>query len=148
MTFCQREQGALIPRIIHQTWKNKFVPVQFIYPMCSWLQMHATWKHRLWTDDQNDRLIKTKYKKLYPLYRSLSNIQQADIARYAILHRLVASIFAVVFVVSGNNSSAFLLTAGTVVYMLIWTQKVCVPSALGSSEWKVASCATHLRLPL
>ena len=88
--------------------------------MCSWLQMHPSWKHRLWTDDQNDRLIKSRYKYLYPLYRSLSSIQQADIARYAILHRFVAEILVVGFVVTCHETCTFSLIAGTAVYMLIW----------------------------
>ena len=75
-----------IPRIIHQTWKNRTIPEH-------WTRSHEGWKglegfeYRLWTDEDNRHLIATKYPWFLDKYDSYKYpIQRADAIRYFILY--------------------------------------------------------------
>lgn len=79
----------MIPKIIHQTWKNKNIPKK-------WSSYHKTWKdifpesefeHILWTDEDNRNLIKNHYSWFLKTYDNYpKNIQRADAIRYFILY--------------------------------------------------------------
>lgn len=51
--------------------------------------MHPDALHVLWTDEDNDELVKTHYREFESLYfsRLLTKVQRADIARIMYLHR-------------------------------------------------------------
>jgi mannosyltransferase OCH1-like enzyme len=78
-----------IPRILHQTWKTTDVPTRWRDARRSWLAAHPGWEHRLWTDEDLDRLVRTRAPRFYPLWRSYPwHIQRVDSARYLMLHEM------------------------------------------------------------
>jgi mannosyltransferase OCH1-like enzyme len=77
-----------IPKILHQTWKDRQVPPVFADYVASWKANHPDWEYRLWTDDDNRRLIAEHYSWFLPTYDSYPKpIQRADAVRYFILHK-------------------------------------------------------------
>lgn len=79
----------MIPKIIHQTWKDNNIPKK-------WKDYHQTWKrhfpeneykHILWTDENNRNFIKNNYNWFLETYDNYPrNIQRADAIRYFILY--------------------------------------------------------------
>ena len=77
-----------IPKIIHQTWKTKEIPEQFIDINKKLLELHPDYEYKLWTDKENLDFIKKEYPFLLKLYESYpNNIQRVDLVRYCILHK-------------------------------------------------------------
>ncbi|HET9949618.1 MAG TPA: glycosyltransferase [Longimicrobiales bacterium] len=75
-----------IPRILHQTWKTTAVPRCWRAARESWLAHHPDWEHRFWTDEDLDRLVRTRAPDLYPLWKRYPyDIQRVDAARYVML---------------------------------------------------------------
>lgn len=61
-----------IPKIIHQTWRDKRIPAAFRPYVDSWRKCHPDWEYRLWTDRDNRRFIKEHYRwflEQYDAYR-------------------------------------------------------------------------------
>ncbi len=78
----------MIPRIIHQSWKNRSLPSQYEGYVNGWKELHPQWEYRLWTDDDNQRLVEQHYSWLLPVYLNYPlAIQRADMARVLYLHR-------------------------------------------------------------
>lgn len=76
-----------IPKIIHQTWKTRHIPSQYVEWMRSWSKNHPDWKYMFWTDEAARDFIAEKYPHILPAYDGyLENIRRADAMRYAILH--------------------------------------------------------------
>jgi len=78
------------PRLIHQTWKDNFIPSKWTAYHESWRRHHPVphWEHRLWTDDMCRQLLATSYPEYLALYDSFpQTIQRVDFWRYAALHR-------------------------------------------------------------
>lgn len=78
-----------IPKIIHQTApadESKWHPV--------WFECQKTWKekfpdfeYRMWTDEDMDEFIKTKYEWFWPTFKGYDHkIKRIDAARYFILY--------------------------------------------------------------
>lgn len=79
---------AAIPKIIHQTWKDEKVPPRLAPYQSSWKQQNPDWEYRLWTDADNDALVRDEFPHLLELYRSLPRaIHRADFARVLYLWR-------------------------------------------------------------
>ena len=77
-----------IPKIIHQTWKIKEIPEQFMDINKKLLELHPDYEYKLWTDKENLDFIKKEYPFLLKLYESYpNNIQRVDLVRYCILHK-------------------------------------------------------------
>lgn len=77
-----------IPKIIHQTWQDTEVPWAWRGFQASWRRHHPDWSYRLWTDDDNRRLIHNHYPWFASTYDGYDEpIMRADAARYFILHR-------------------------------------------------------------
>jgi mannosyltransferase OCH1-like enzyme len=78
-----------IPAIIHQSWKDAEVPAD-VYPLSwqqSWKTLHPGWRHVLWTDEDNRRLVETKYAEFLEFYDSLDvGIKRADFSRFLYMH--------------------------------------------------------------
>jgi mannosyltransferase OCH1-like enzyme len=84
-----RRVSEVIPRILHQTWKTEHVPARWQDARRSWLAAHPGWEHRFWTDEDLDRLVRTRAPGFYPLWRAYPwDIQRVDSARYLMLHEL------------------------------------------------------------
>ena len=43
-------EKLMIPRIVHQTWKNRDVPKEYILFQEKVSALHPGWEYRLWTD--------------------------------------------------------------------------------------------------
>ena len=78
----------MIPKIIHQTWKDKIIPKQWQISQDEWLRLHPTWSYRLWTDSDLRDFIANDYSWFLDTYDSYPHhIQRVDAARYFILHK-------------------------------------------------------------
>jgi len=76
-----------IPKIIHQTWKDKHVPPNCIPLQRTWLTHHPDWKYRLWTDVDNRAFISQYYNWFLPIYDGYpENIMRVDAVRYFMLY--------------------------------------------------------------
>ena len=76
----------MIPRVIHQTWKDDEVPERFLAAQRSWKEAHPEWEYRFWTDVDLALLVRERAPELLPLWdRYPEAIQRVDAARYVIL---------------------------------------------------------------
>jgi hypothetical protein len=76
----------MIPKIIHQTWRDHNIPEPLEWPE-SWKRKNTEWDYKLWTDDDLSTLVRDHYPELEALYDSYPNpVQKADLGRYLILH--------------------------------------------------------------
>jgi len=76
-----------IPKIIHLTYKDHNIPATWKSTIPAWKKYHPEWEIRFWTDDDNRKLIESKYKWFLPTYDSYEyGIQRADAIRYFILY--------------------------------------------------------------
>lgn len=77
-----------IPRIIHLTWKTSQLPEGLEPYRLSWIRENPGYEVRLWSDDDNERLVREHYPALLPLYQSLaSGVHRADLCRLLYLQR-------------------------------------------------------------
>lgn len=78
-----------IPTIIHQSWKDTDVPAD-VYPHAwqqSWKDLHPDWQYILWTDDDNRKLVETRYPEFLKFYDEMDvGIKRADFARFLYMH--------------------------------------------------------------
>jgi mannosyltransferase OCH1-like enzyme/glycosyltransferase involved in cell wall biosynthesis len=76
-----------IPKIIHQTWKDKHVPPNCVPLQRTWLTHHPDWEYWLWTDVDNRAFISEHYAWFLPVYDGYpENIMRADAVRYFMLY--------------------------------------------------------------
>lgn len=61
----------LVPKLIHQTWKTSEVPARFVDYQASWRRYHPDWEYRLWTDADNEQLVRERYPDLLQFYLNL-----------------------------------------------------------------------------
>jgi len=77
----------VVPRIIHQTWKNYDIPEKWKKNQETWKKNHPNWKYMYWTDEDNLNLIKNHYPWFLETFVSYPhNIQRADAIRPFILY--------------------------------------------------------------
>ncbi|KAH9273216.1 hypothetical protein BASA83_004505 [Batrachochytrium salamandrivorans] len=79
----------LIPRIIHQTWKDEYIPKKWqkAHGACNYWHPRSNWTHYFWTDSDARELIKAvdpEFLKIFDGYRY--PIQRVDAVRYFILY--------------------------------------------------------------
>ena len=78
-----------IPRIIHQTWKNKEVPAQWQKYQEKVKELHPGWHYILWTDDDNSAFVKKEFPEFYPVFEAFpKSIMRADVIRYLIMYKI------------------------------------------------------------
>ena len=76
-----------IPKIIHQTWKERQVPPSHAAYQQSWLTHHPAWEYRLWTDADNRAFLAQHYAWFLPIYDYYPQpIMRVDAVRYFILY--------------------------------------------------------------
>ncbi|KAK3097255.1 hypothetical protein FSP39_008104 [Pinctada imbricata] len=76
-----------IPKIIHQTWKNRNIPSKFSKWVKSWVKNHPDWQYYLWTDDSARKLIRERHPHLLDVFNGYEDgIRRADSLRYIILY--------------------------------------------------------------
>jgi mannosyltransferase OCH1-like enzyme len=77
-----------IPRIIHQTWKEKTLPPQWQAVRDECAHMHPDYKYMLWTDADSRKFLVDNYPWFLPIFDAYPYpIQRADAIRYFILHK-------------------------------------------------------------
>ena len=79
----------MIPKIIHQTWKDKNLP-PIIYKLVSenisFLKSNG-YEYMFWTDDMILKLISEKYPNFYNIYKlARTGVQKGDIARIILVY--------------------------------------------------------------
>jgi mannosyltransferase OCH1-like enzyme len=78
----------MIPRVIHQTWRDADPPPAFADLTRTWRGLNPGWAWRLWTDADNREFVAREYPDLLALYDAYPfPIQRVDMVRYLILHR-------------------------------------------------------------
>ena len=75
-------------QIIHQSWKSEKIPKEHVDHVLSWSNFHPNALHVMWTDEDNDALVKIHYPQYYRTYTNLALvIQRCDLVRLLYLHR-------------------------------------------------------------
>jgi mannosyltransferase OCH1-like enzyme len=76
----------LIPKIIHQTWRNETIPPAWRAAQESCQRLHGDWEYMLWTDDKSADFIASEYPWMRETWESYEfNIERADAIRYFVL---------------------------------------------------------------
>ncbi len=76
-----------IPRVIHQTWKTDRIPSQWEPLRDTWRRLNPQWEYRLWTDEDNVRLIAEHYPWFLQIFEGYDRaIKRPDSVRYFIMH--------------------------------------------------------------
>jgi len=79
----------MIPKIIHQTYKNREVPVIWHKYQDKVRKLHPNWEYRLWTDQDNLAFVKQEYPDLLDRYVGMAlPIMRADVIRYLIMDKI------------------------------------------------------------
>jgi inositol phosphorylceramide mannosyltransferase catalytic subunit len=75
---------ASVPKLIHQSWSNTELPKRFKQWSDGCREQHPDWEWVLWTDDDNNELVKTFLPWLVPAFEKLKGpIYKADLVRNA-----------------------------------------------------------------
>jgi mannosyltransferase OCH1-like enzyme len=76
----------MIPRILHQSWKQADIPTQWRGLQQNWIRHHPDWEYRFWTDADNHALVAEHYPSLLALYDAFPlDINRAELARYLVV---------------------------------------------------------------
>lgn len=77
-----------IPKIIHQTWKDVFIPHWLAKYVATWIHLNPDWEYIFWSDNDLDLLIAEEFPFLVSSYSSLPlKIMKVDLARYCIMSK-------------------------------------------------------------
>lgn len=78
-----------IPKILHQTWKDEYVPMFLAELSQTWRSIHPDWEYILWTDKMNFQFVEKYYPEFMDIYLSYPNeIMRVDAVRYLILLKM------------------------------------------------------------
>ena len=78
----------MIPKIIHQTWKTKNLPVDFKKYSSTWKNLHPNWDYRLYDDNDCLFIVKKYFPQFLDTYLNLPTpVMKADMFRYIILYK-------------------------------------------------------------
>lgn len=76
----------MIPRILHQTWKDAAVPAAYSKYMESWKRLHPGWDFKFWTDADLAEFVDSRCSDYSDLFHSYPKpIMRVDLGRYLIL---------------------------------------------------------------
>lgn len=79
---------SVVPKLLHQTWKDKNVPTKWRKAQQSCIDHHKDYTYKLWTDEEGEALIRNEYPWFLRTYLSYPyDIQRVDAVRYFILHK-------------------------------------------------------------
>ena len=77
-----------VTRIVHQSWKSSELPPRYLGWSLTWCEQLPDWRYMLWTDEDNERLVREHYAWFYAKYKSFrQNIYRIDSIRYIYMHR-------------------------------------------------------------
>ncbi|MFA0812842.1 glycosyltransferase family 32 protein [Microbulbifer epialgicus] len=75
-----------IPKIIHQTWKDDSIPIEYQSYVRSVKKFHSDWEYKLWTDTDMLNFVKDFYPEFLCIYQNYHTvIQKCDFFRYLIV---------------------------------------------------------------
>lgn len=80
---------AVIPKIIHQTWKDENIPHDMFKGewVDSWKHLHPSWEYKFWTDADIKEFMETKFPDFMDRFNAYpKNIQRVDAFRYFVLY--------------------------------------------------------------
>ena len=78
----------MIPKIIHQTWKTKNLPVNFKKYSSTWKNFHPIWDYKLYDDNDCLAIVKKYFPQFLDTYLNLPiPVMKADMFRYMILYQ-------------------------------------------------------------
>jgi len=78
----------VIPRVVHQTWKDRDLPERWRALRNTWRAHHPGWELRLWTDADLRALVAQHYPAFLSIWEAYTHpISRVDAARYLLLHR-------------------------------------------------------------
>ncbi|KAK4939875.1 hypothetical protein LTR10_019943 [Elasticomyces elasticus] len=76
------ESLQTIPKLFHQSWSSTDLPAKFGQWSATCRSQHPDWEWVLWTDEDNEELVKTHFPWLLKTYQSLpGTIYRADLVR-------------------------------------------------------------------
>ncbi len=76
----------MIPKLIHQTWRDADVPETLRGYADSWRRHHPGWSYRLWTDADLSVLVESRFPALATMFHAYPQaIMRADLGRYLVL---------------------------------------------------------------
>lgn len=79
----------MIPKIIHQTWKNAEVPAEFAPYQNKVRALNPGWQYRLWTDDENLKFVEQEFSDFLEIYLGFPrHIMRVDVIRYLIMYKV------------------------------------------------------------
>ncbi|EWC45112.1 hypothetical protein DRE_06251 [Drechslerella stenobrocha 248] len=79
---------ALVPKIIHQTYKTADIPERWLTPQKNCRDLHPEYEYKLWTDESAREFIKTEYPWFLGTYDGYDHpIMRADVIRYFALRK-------------------------------------------------------------
>ncbi|KAK2748091.1 hypothetical protein FQN57_001214 [Myotisia sp. PD_48] len=79
-------QVQLIPKIIHQTYKNESIPAMWQQAQQSCIDHHPDYQYILWTDEKSEEFIAKQYPDFLETFQNYPYpIQRADAIRYFVL---------------------------------------------------------------
>ena len=77
-----------IPHILHQSWVNSSVPKHYSAWRQSWVKNHRHWEFKLWTDADNDALVRQYMPWFLARYEEYDEpVMRADAVRYLYMHK-------------------------------------------------------------
>lgn len=78
----------MIPKIIHQTWKDENVPTKWKAAVDQCRAKHPDFEYKLWTDEMMDNFVQKQYPEFHAVYVSYKHhIQRCDAFRYLVLYK-------------------------------------------------------------
>lgn len=76
-----------VPKLLHQSWSSKELPAKFERWSSTCRKQHPDWEWVLWTDADNEALVKTHFPWLLKTYKALPGmIFRADLVRNLYMH--------------------------------------------------------------
>ncbi|MCE9648478.1 MAG: glycosyltransferase [Parvibaculum sp.] len=79
----------IIPKIIHQLWKDETIPERYRALSESWRKHHPGWEYRLWTDADIRAFVASEYPSFLSIFDAYNEpVCRADAGRYLILRKL------------------------------------------------------------
>lgn len=76
-----------IPKLFHQSWSSTELPAKFERWSATCRRAHPDWEWVLWTDKDNEELVKTHFPWLLKTYKALPGvIYRADLVRNLYMH--------------------------------------------------------------
>lgn len=82
---------TLIPKIIHQTWRDTQIPPKFVGNIVTFAKNNPSWDYYFWTDENSRRLVHDHYPSLLPVwdnyvYSTHHRLRRFNVIRYVIMY--------------------------------------------------------------